>query len=101
MLIFRMDSNLIVSGETVEEGENLITSTLIDNLVYKWCGVIIFRTCFIKVSEINANSNCSLFFIHGNKILNPLCQRNRENKSHLEQLLHLDLIAAAFLGLTR
>ena len=68
MLIFRTDSNLIISGETVHEGENLITGTLVNYLIDKWCGVIIFRTCFIKVSEINANSKFSLFFIYGNRV---------------------------------
>ena len=42
----------------------------IDDLVGERCGEVVFGTYPIKVTEVCANMNSTLFFIHGNRIRN-------------------------------
>ena len=46
-LIIMTDNDLVVSGEAIHEGENLVPRTLIYDLVNKWCGKVVFGTSFV------------------------------------------------------
>ena len=51
MLVLGFNLNLIISGKTVHEGEHLATHTLIQNLIYKWCGEVVLRTGTIQIGK--------------------------------------------------
>ena len=68
MLVLRFDLYLIVSGKAVHKGKYLASCTLIQNLIDKWCGKIIFRMGMIQVTEISACTNRSLLLIHRNRV---------------------------------
>ena len=65
--VFFPDLDLVISGKTVHEAKCLMSDTHIDER----CGEVVFGTCPIKVMEVCANTNGTLFFIHGNRIRNP------------------------------
>ena len=64
MLVLRFNLYLFVSGKTVHKGKNLATRILIQNLINKWCGEIVLRTCTIQVTEISTYVDRSLLLIH-------------------------------------
>ena len=66
-----------------------MSSAHIDDLVDERCGEVVFGTCPIKVAEVCANINGTLFFIHGNKIRNPSGVYNGINEAGCVQLLYL------------
>ena len=45
--------------------------------------------CPFEVVEVCANMNGTLFFVHGNRIRNPICVRNGINEADYAQLLYL------------
>ena len=96
MLILRLNLNLIISGKTVHKGKYLTSYTLIQNLIIKWCGEIILRTCTIYVTEMSAYADLSLLLIHRNGIWNPLCQGNEIDKISFEQFLYLSFNGGCF-----
>ena len=61
-LISTMDKNLVVSREAIHKGENLVPRTLIDDLVNKWCGEVVFGTSFFQIAKVSANTNGAFFF---------------------------------------
>ena len=63
VLVFRFNLYLIISGKVVHEGEHLATRKLIQNLINKWCGEVILRTCTIQIVEISAYVDHSLLLI--------------------------------------
>ena len=68
MLVLRFNLYLIISEKSVHQGEHLTTRTLIQNMIYKWCGEVILRTSTIQIMEISAYANCSLLLIHQNRV---------------------------------
>ena len=68
MLVLRFNMDLIILGKAVHEGEHLATRTLIQNLIYKWCGEFILRTGTIQITEISAYADRSLLLIHQNGV---------------------------------
>ena len=68
MLVLRFNLYLIVSKKSIHKGKNLATHTLIQNLINKWCGEILFRIGMIQVMEISAYTDHSMFLIHRNRI---------------------------------
>ena len=68
MLVLRFDLYLIVSEKDVHKGKYLASRTLIQNMIDKWCGKIIFRTSTIQVMEISAYADRSLFLINKNGV---------------------------------
>ena len=66
MLVLGFNLYLIVSGKVVHKRKYLATSTFIQDLIYKWCGEIIFRIGTIQVMEFSAYTDCSLLLIRGN-----------------------------------
>ena len=68
MLVLRFDLYLIVSGKDIHKGKYLASRTLIQNLIDKCCGRIIFRIGTIQVTKISAYMDCSLLLIYRNRI---------------------------------
>ena len=68
MLVLRFNLYLIIPEKVVHEGEHFGPRTLIQNLIYKWCGEVILRTGMIQITEINAYVDLSLLIVHRNEV---------------------------------
>ena len=64
MLVLGFNLNLIIPRKSIHKGEHLVTRTLIQNMIYKWCGEVILRTGTIQIMEISAYADHSLLLIH-------------------------------------
>ena len=82
-LISTTDNDLVVSGEAIHKGENLVPRTLINDLVNKWCGEVVFGTSFVQIVKVSADSNSALFFEDGNRIGHPSGVLNGINETSL------------------
>ena len=67
MLVLRFNLDLIIP-ESIHEGEHLATRTLIQNLIYKWCGEVVLRIGTIQIAKISAYVDRSLLLIHRNGV---------------------------------
>ena len=88
-LISTTENNLVVSGEAIHKGENLVPRTLINDLVNKWCGEVVFGTSFVKIAKFGANTNGALFFEDGNWVRHPSGIFNGVNETNLSKLVDL------------
>ena len=68
VLVLRFNLYLIIPGKAIHEGEHLATRTLIQNLIYKWCGEVVLRTSTIQIIEISTYADHSLLLIHRNGV---------------------------------
>ena len=68
MLVLRFNLYLIIPEKAVHKGEHLATRTLIQNMIYKRCGEVVFRTGTIQITEISAYADRSLLLIHRNGV---------------------------------
>ena len=66
-----------------------MSGACIDNLIDEGCWEVVFGTRPIKVAEVCANMNGTLFFIHGYMIRNPSGVGNGVNEAGCAQLLYL------------
>ena len=87
VMVFFSDLDLVISGKSIHEGEGLMPGACIDDLVDERGGEVVFGTCPIKIMEVYANANGTLFFIHGNRIRNPSGVHNGINEASCAQLL--------------
>ena len=69
--VFFLDLDLVISRKTVHERKGFMFNACIDDLVDEQGGEVVFGTCPIKIMEVYAKVNGTLFFIHGNMIRNP------------------------------
>ena len=67
VLVLGFNLDLIIPGKAVHKGEHLATRTLIQNMIYKWCGEVILRTGTIQITKIGAYTDRALFLIHQNR----------------------------------
>ena len=81
--VFFFYLDLVVTGKSIHQGEGLMSGACIDDLVDEWCGEVVLGTCPIEIMEFYANTNSTLFFIHGNRIRNPSCICNGINEAGL------------------
>ena len=88
MQVLGFNLDLIISGKAVHKGEHLATRTLIQNLIYKWCGEVVLRTGTIQIMEISAYADRSLLLINQNEVSNPLRQGNGIDKTDFQQFLY-------------
>ena len=79
--VFFLDLDLVVLRKTVHERKGLMSVACIDDLVDERGREVAFGTCPIKIVEVSANANGTLFFIHGNRIRNPSCVCNGINEA--------------------
>ena len=68
MLVLKFNLYLIISKKSVHKREHLATCTLIQNLIYKWCGEVVLRIDTIQIAEISTYADRSLILIHWNGV---------------------------------
>lgn len=68
VLILLSDLNLVVALKTIHEGYDFMADRIIDNFVNKWCGIIIFRACTIKLAIISKSVDITLFFVNRDEV---------------------------------
>ena len=68
MLVLGFNLYLIVFGKSIHKIKYLASHTLIQNLIDKWCGKMIFGIGTIQVTEISAYVDCSLLLINQNEV---------------------------------
>ena len=73
VLIFGLDLDLVISRESIRKRENFISRTIIQYLINERRGIIFFRTCFVQILKISANSNFAILLVDRNWVRNPLC----------------------------
>ena len=75
---------MIVAREAIHKGEDFSSSTIIDNLVDEWCGVIVLGTSAIDIPIINAYSDSALFLIDKYYIGDPIHEGDGVNKTSFQ-----------------
>ena len=98
IMVFFLDIDLVIAKKSVHEGKGLMSGACIDDLIDEWCWEVVFGTHPIEVIEVCANTDGTLFFIHGNKIQNPSGVCNGVDKVGCAQLFYINLSAMAFEG---
>lgn len=88
VLIFRLDLDLVIPREFVHKGEDFISGTIIQYLINEQCGIVVFRTCLVQISKVNANSNFAILLVDCNQVRNPLCQRDRVYKADFQSFFY-------------
>ena len=68
MLVLRFNLYLIISKKSVHKGKYLATRTLIQYLINKWCGEIVFKIGMIQITEISTYADRSLLLINWNQV---------------------------------
>jgi hypothetical protein len=63
ILIRWMDLDLVVSRETIHEGQSLVACTVIDDLVNERGREVVFGTSVIEIVKVSADANSALFFV--------------------------------------
>jgi hypothetical protein len=71
VLISWVNLDLVVARETVHEGQCLVTGAIIDNLIDKGCGKVVFGTGVIEVAKIHTDMNSALFFVNRDRVGDP------------------------------
>jgi hypothetical protein len=66
-----MDLDLIVSGEPIHEGQGLMASTIIDNLVDERGWEVVFGTSMVEIMKVSADANSALFFVNRDGVGDP------------------------------
>jgi hypothetical protein len=72
VLVRGYDIDLIISGETIHQREDLTSGKIVNDLVNEGGKKVVFRTSFVNFSIINAHADCALFLVNQNKIGNPV-----------------------------
>ena len=89
VMILFLDVNLVIFRKSVHEGEDLMSSACIDNLINEGCWEVVFGARPIQVMKVCANVDGTLFFVHRNRIRNPSGVCNGVNEAGYAQLLYL------------
>src|ERR1044072_9649738 len=74
--VFRSHFDLIVTGETIHEGENFMLSGVVNQNINMREWEIIFRTRFVQISIIHTHSYLTILLRYGHHICNPLRVRS-------------------------
>src|ERR1051325_2647352 len=74
--VFRSHFDLIVTGETIHEGENLMLGSVFDQNINMRKWKIVFRTRFVQISIIHTHSYFSILLRYGYHVCNPLWIRS-------------------------
>jgi hypothetical protein len=71
LLIDGVNLDLLVTKETVHEGQSLVACAIIDYLVDEGCWKVVFGTGVIEVMEVCTDMNSALFFINRDRVGDP------------------------------
>jgi hypothetical protein len=66
-----MDLDLIIGREPIHEGQGLMASTVIDNLIDERGWEVVFGTSMIDIAEVGADANNALVFVNGDGVEDP------------------------------
>jgi hypothetical protein len=66
-----MDLDLIITRETVHEGQSLVASAFVDNLIDERSWKVVFGIGVIEIAKVCAYMDSALFFVNGYKFGNP------------------------------
>jgi len=72
--------------------------TFIDNLVDKWCRVVIFRESGVEVMVISANTDGALFFVNREGVGYPICVFDWVDEANSVKLVNLNFNSWRFGG---
>ena len=64
VLIFLFDLDLIIARETIHEGKDVDSNTVINDLINEQCQVIALSTCFVQIMQISTHMNGSMFLVY-------------------------------------
>ena len=73
-----------------------MTNTIIDNLVNERSMVVVFWTCQIHIAEVSANTNDSLFLVHGDGFGYPHNIHDWIDETNFAQIFDLDFVGRRF-----
>src|ERR1051325_10953258 len=79
--VFGSHFDLIVAGETIHEGENLVLSGVVNQNINMREWKIIFRTRFVQISVIHTHSYLTILLRYRHYICNPLRIRSNGEKT--------------------
>ena len=71
VLIVGVNLDLVVTRETVHEGQSLLTYAIIDYLVDEGYWKVVFGTGVIEVAEVRTDTDSSLFFVNRDRFGDP------------------------------
>src|ERR1044072_2976292 len=76
--VFRSHFDLIVTRETIHEGENLVLSGVVNQYINirKW--KIVFRTCSVQISVVHTHTHFTILVRYGHHVHNPLWIRSND-----------------------
>lgn len=80
VLILRAYLDLVVSRESIHQGEGYMADKRIHYLIDKRCQKIIFRTCTIQIMEIYTYVDGTLFFGDRDWVRDPRCVLDGEDE---------------------
>src|ERR1051325_465511 len=70
--VFGSHFDLIVTAETIHEGENFVLSSVVNQNINMRKRKIVFRTRFVQISVIHTHSYLTILLRYGYHICNPL-----------------------------
>src|ERR1051325_1645028 len=74
--VFGSHFNLIITGETIHEGEDLVLGGVVNQNINRRKRKIVFRTRFVQISVIHTHSYLAILLRYGYHICNPLWIRS-------------------------
>src|ERR1044072_7858208 len=70
--VFGSHFDLIITGETIHEGENLMLSGVVNQNINMRKWKIVFWTCFVQISVIHTHPYFAILLRYRHHICNPL-----------------------------
>lgn len=89
-LVGRVERNLVISLRCIHHAQHLRTRRRVGQLVDSWKGVMIFWTCLVQVTEVNAHSPFVLGLLDLDIVGQPLWVNYLSDVTGLEE--HLDFL---------
>jgi hypothetical protein len=71
VLIDGVNLDLVVTKETVHEGQSLVTCAIIDYLVDEGCWKVVFGIGVIEIAEVRTDMDSALFFVNRDSVGDP------------------------------
>src|ERR1044072_4285573 len=74
--VFGSHFNLIVTGETIHEGDNFMLSGVVNQNINMRKWKIVFRACFVQISVIHTHPYLTILLRYRHHVSNPLWIRS-------------------------
>jgi hypothetical protein len=71
VLIGGVNLDLVVTRETIHEGQSLVTCAIIDYLVNEGCWKVVFGTSVIEIEEVRTDTDSAMFFVNRDRVGDP------------------------------